>query len=118
MFVWNKYKTAKFYHKQDSEVPTTLKTILNKWIKLIDGDTEYLLFDSNFNPLSSVKLNQRLNKIFDEYGKISVNALRHSFITEKYIDKPMPTLKVLSNTAEDMGHSVKEHLMYIKADQK
>lgn len=113
-FVWEIYKTAKFYKKQDMEVPMTLKTILNKWIKLIDGKTDYLLFDSNYNPLSSVKLNQRLNKIFEEYGKISVNMLRHSYITEKYLDKPMPTVKEIKQTAEDMGHSMTQALEYIK----
>ena len=110
MFCFNQYKTAKFYHKQDVEVPVTLKTVLNKWTKLINND--YLLFDSNNNPLTPVKLNQRLNKIFD--GKISVNALRHSFLTDKYLNKPMTNLKDMNETAKEMGHSVMQALEYVK----
>ena len=110
MFCFNQYKTAKFYHKQDVEVPITLKTVLNKWTKLINND--YLLFDSNNNPLTPVKLNQRLNKIFD--GKISVNALRHSFLTDKYLNKPMTNLKDMNETAKEMGHSAMQALEYVK----
>ncbi len=69
-FCFNQYKTAKYYHKQDVVVPSALKLLLSRWTKLIDND--YLLFDTNNNPLSSFKLNPRLNKIFD--GKISVYA--------------------------------------------
>ena len=108
-FVFNQYKTAKFYHKQDIEVPNELRLILNKWTKIIDS--EYLLFDSNNNPLTPVKLNQRLNKIFN--GKISVNILRHSYITEKYTSTPM-TLKDIKENADAMGHSLNQSLEYIK----
>ena len=109
IFVFNQYKTAKFYHKQDIEVPNELRLILNKWTKIIDS--EYLLFDSNNNPLTPVKLNQRLNKIFN--GKISVNILRHSYITEKYTSTPM-TLKDIKENADAMGHSLNQSLEYIK----
>lgn len=49
-----------------SKTLSSLKLLLSRWRKLIDND--YLLFDTNNNPLTPVKLNQRLNKIFD--GKI------------------------------------------------
>jgi hypothetical protein len=111
VFCFNQYKTAKFYHKQDVEVPTTLKSVLNKWIKLIDKN-DFLLFDSNNNPLTPVKLNQRLNKIFD--GKISVNQLRHSYLTDKYLNKPMTSLKDMKETANEMGHSIEQALEYVK----
>jgi len=41
--------------------------------------------------ISSVKLNQHLNKLFDN-KRISVNALRHSYLSNKYqntIEKPV-----------------------------
>ena len=109
IFVFNQYKTAKFYHKQDIEVPNELRLILNKWTKIINS--EYLLFDSNDNPLTPVKLNQRLNKIFN--GKISVNILRHSYITDKYTNTPM-TLKEIKENADAMGHSLNQSLEYVK----
>lgn len=110
VFVFNKYKTAKFYHKQNIDVPTELKNILNKWTKRIRSD--YILFDSNNNQMSPVKLNQRINKIFDK--KVGVNILRHSYITAKYDGKAMPTLKDITETAEQMSHGLKTHLEYIK----
>ena len=60
-FVFNTYKTAKFYKQQRVDIPKDLKTIVTKWIKV--NPTDYLLFDTNKNPLTSVKLNQRMNKI-------------------------------------------------------
>ena len=81
--VFNSYKTKKTYGQQRIPLPVKLKNILKKWIDI--NPTDYLLFDANFNPLSSVKLNQRLNKIFDG-KKVGVNGLRHSIITEKFAD--------------------------------
>jgi len=57
--------------------------------------------------LTSVKLNQRLNKIFGG-KKISVNALRHTFLTEKYQDLP--------DDLQEMGSSVSMATTYIKKD--
>jgi len=63
--------------KEIVEVPKPLQTILKKWIAI--NPTDYLLFDTNRNKLSSVKLNQRLNKIFNN-KKVSINALIQSFV--------------------------------------
>jgi hypothetical protein len=83
---------------------------LKKWIKV--NPTEYLLFDTNGNPLTSVKLNQRLNRIFDG-RKIAINALRHSFLTTKY-KKHSEQSKALANDMEDMGSSTSMADTYIK----
>ena len=61
------------------DIQRSLQTILKKWINI--NPTKTLLFDANMNPLSSVKLNQRTNKILHE-KKVSVNALRHAYLTE------------------------------------
>ena len=78
---FNSYKTAKTYGCQIIDVPRSLQTILKKWIHT--NPTRTLLFDANMNALSSVKLNQTINKIF-HVKKVSVNALRHSYLTDKY----------------------------------
>jgi len=107
--VFNRYKTAKTYGEQRVKICPALKTILNKWIKI--NPTEYLFFDSNMNPLSSVKITQRLNKIFGK--KASINALRHSYLTSKYGDM----IKQNNSLAEDMkemGSSVNMATTYIK----
>lgn len=107
--VFNSYKTAKTYGQQSVDIPVQLKNILTKWIKI--NPTDHLLFDVNMNPLSSVKLNQRLNKIFDK--KVGVNQLRHTFLTDKY-KKTSEESKALANTMEEMGSSKAMSDTYIK----
>jgi integrase len=98
--VFNKYKTAKFYNEQRVSIPKELKSILTKWIK--NNDSDYLLFDSNGSKLTSVKLNQRLNKIFGK--NCSVNILRHVYLTDKFGDE-IERSKKMANVAENMGTS-------------
>lgn len=106
------YKTAKTYGEQKVVIPIQLKNILNKWIKINPSD--YLLFDSNRNPLTSVKLNQRLNKVFGG-RKVGVNQLRKTYLTGKYAE----TAKQQKSMAEDMsamGSSPAQDKIYIKTD--
>lgn len=110
--IFNSYKTAKTYGQQQVEVPKVLKSILTKWIKI--NPTDYLLFDANMNPLTSVKLNQRLNKIFNG-RKISVNQMRHSYLTDKYKETSMQNKK-LAEDLHEMGSSNSMAPVYIKLD--
>ena len=107
--VFNSYKTAKTYGRQEVDIPKELKSILNKWIKI--NPTDHLLFDANMNALSSVKLNQRLNKIFDK--KVGVNQLRHTFLTDKYA-KTSEENKALADDMTEMGSSKNMADTYIK----
>jgi hypothetical protein len=111
-FVFNSYKTAKTYGKQEVAIPRELTTIINKWIKV--NPTDYLLFDSNMNPLTAVKLNQRLNRIFDG-KKIAVNALRHSYLTDKYADD-MKKKSSMATDMSNMGSSLSQMETYVKLD--
>jgi integrase len=111
--IFNNYKTSKTYGQQQVTIPKKLKFILNKWIK--NNPTEYLLFDNNHNKLSNVKLTQRLNKIFDK--KVSVNQLRHTYLSDKYKD----SIKMSNNMQSDMtmmGTSLQQQKIYIKQDHK
>jgi integrase len=110
--IFNSYKTAKTYGRQEVPIPKELTTILNKWIKT--NPTDYLLFDANMNPLSSVKLNQRFNRIFDG-KKIAVNALRHSYLTDKYADN-MKVKKAMADDMSKMGSSLGMAETYVKLD--
>ena len=107
--IFNTYKTAKTYGKQTLPIPSPLKTILNKWVKI--NPTDYLLFDSSFNKLSNVKLNQRLNKLFGK--KVSVNQLRHTYLTDKYQDH-IETQNELNNDVRGMGTSTLQFQTYVK----
>jgi len=107
--IFNSYKTAKTYGKQELQIPQELNPILKKWIKV--NPTDYLLFDSGLNKLSNVKLNQRLNKLFGK--KVAINQLRHTYLTGKYgdlIDKK----NELSKDFKDMGSSQNMESIYIK----
>lgn len=107
--IFNSYKTAKTYARQELPIPPELLKILNKWIKV--NPTDYLLFDSNGKKLTNVKLTQRLNKIFGK--KASVNQLRHTYLSCKYQD----TIKQNKEMADDMkamGSSMAQQKIYIK----
>jgi len=107
--IFNSFKTAKTYGTQELEIPTPLRNILKKWIAI--NPTDYLFFDSNLNPLSSVKLNQRLNKVFDK--KVSVNQLRHTYLTDKF-GETVKTKSAVADTMEDMGSSAGMLDTYVK----
>lgn len=109
--VFHKFKTAKFYGKQEIEMPVQLKNILAKYISVIPEQTEYLLFNVNGAKLNSVSLNQRLNKIFN--GKISINALRHAYLTDKYASTMKETQKMNEELSE-MGSSSAQAKTYVK----
>lgn len=108
--VFNSYKTAKTYGKQEVEIPKELKSILTKWIK--HNPSDYLLFDTNGNQLSSVKLNQRFNKMWNGQ-KVSVNNMRHTYLTEKYA-KVSEENKKLQKEMNNMGSSTAMADTYIK----
>jgi len=107
-FVFNVYKTKKYYGKQEVVIPRELKSILTKFIKL--NPHEYLLTDTKGQKLNNVKMTQMLNAIFD--SKISTSMLRHIYLTDRL--KDIPKLTELQNLAKEMGHSVREQLEYIK----
>jgi integrase len=102
ILILNVYKTSKKYGEQEVSLPKKLVKIIDKFIEQTKHiDREYLLFDNYFNPLTSVKLNQRLNSIFDG-KKISTNNFRHSYLTENFGDN----YNSLKDTAQMMGTSV------------
>lgn len=109
-FVFNKYKTSKFYGTQEIEIPQKLKLLLNKWMK-INHNNDYLLFDNKQQKLTPSKLNQRLNKIFNK--NIGASMLRHIYITDEVL-KDTPKLEKLKTISENMGHSIKQQMLYKK----
>lgn len=110
--VFNRYKTAKTYGQQSVSIPVQLRNILTKWSKL--NPTDYLLIDTNGNKLNSVKLNQRFNSIFGD-KKIATNALRHTYLTDKYAETSKKQ-KALEADLTEMGSSTNVAKNYIKLD--
>ena len=108
--VFNTYKTSKTYGRQTVSIPPPLKAILLKYIKI--NPTDFLLFSSKFTPLTSVTLNQRLNKIFGG-RRVAINSLRHCFLTSKYTNLSIEQKKMNSDMAE-MGSSPGMLNTYVK----
>jgi integrase len=108
--VFNVYKTAKTYGRETIDVPPELQSLLKKYISLLPSGQEYLLVNKNGKKMNSVSIALALNKIFSK--AVSVNMLRHSYLTEKY--KDVPPLTDMLTTARQMGHSLGQAMEYIK----
>jgi hypothetical protein len=108
---FNTYKGSDMKGQQIIEFPSDKKDlvmIFKKFLKLNPYD--YLLVDSQDKKMNSVKINQYLEKIFNK--KISVNILRHSYVSEKY---NFTKVAELTQDAQDMGSSMSMMLnTYIK----
>ena len=105
---FNIYKTSATYGLQTLDVPKPLNAIIKKWIKL--NPTDYMLYSTNKQNLSSPQINRILNNAF---GKaVSTNMLRHIYLTNVY--KDIPALTAMDNLALEMGHSTGQAMEYIK----
>jgi integrase len=111
-FYFNRYKTDKTYGMETIDIPSELQTLLKKYISYLPSSQEYLFVNNKGSKINSVKIALTLNKVFGK--NVSVNGLRHSYITEKY--KNMPALKDMMQTAKEMGHSLDQALLYIKKE--
>lgn len=108
-FVFNKYKTSKFYGTQEIVLPLKLKLLINKWLKI--NTTDYLLFDNKKQKLTPSKLNQRLNKIFNK--NIGASMLRHIYISDEVL-ADVPSLEKLKKISTDMSHTLNQQMLYKK----
>ena len=104
-FIFNQYKTKKFYGKQEILIPEELNQLLNTFENL--SPFEYLLVNNNGKKLNEITLNQYIKKIFN--GKGGTSIFRNIYITKLY--ENIPNLKQIS---EDMGHDINTQLKYIK----
>lgn len=107
-FIFKVFKGSSKKGEQELVIPKTLQSILNKWLSINDSD--WLLFDSQNQPLNSTKLTQRLNKIFNK--KFSINGLRHSFLSSTFQDT-IETAKKMEDTMHKMGSSIAQEKIYI-----
>lgn len=107
-FVFNDYKTSRFYGKQTVKVPKVLELMLNRWVKKLPADDTYLFSDYNGKKLTSSSIGKILISVFKK--QVSVNMLRHAYIT----DNLGPKIKELEDEAKDMGQSTAQQKLYIK----
>ncbi len=109
-FSFNEYKTSGKYGENEVKVGKKLNSVLNIWLKY--NKTDSLLLNSKGEPMSANGLGKEIKKVFEPTGKnISVNMLRHIFISEKY---PKEKLDQKASDAKKMGHSVEMQEKYSK----
>lgn len=113
-FVFHQFKTAKSKGSQMMSIPAQLMAIIKKWLTVNTND--YFLIDNKGKALSSVTLNQRLNQIFDG-KKISINAFRHTYLTNKFGDT-IALNKQIADTMNAMGSSSNMLSTYVKREDK
>ena len=107
-FVFRRYKGSDKKGEQTLAIPKSLQTILNKWISINESD--WLLHDVKNDKLSSTKLTQRLNKMFNK--KFSINGLRHSFLSHTF-QSSIEETKKMDDTMKKMGSSIDQSKIYI-----
>lgn len=107
------YKTASTYGKQVFATPTRYNALIKKWMNY--NDTDFLIYHKKRTETSPSNLNKQLNSIFGK--NISVDMLRHSFLTN-YYSKGMPKLQDMEDLSKKMAHSVATALTYIKHEDK
>lgn len=99
-------KNKTFYYTQ---VPSKLNQILNLYLK--HHKESFLLMNARGGPLSADGLSKMLIRILEKDNKrISVNMLRHIYLSEKF--KDAPSIKERQLLALEMGHSstIAEHV--------
>lgn len=111
-FFFNSYKTVKKYGKVDVPIDTKLYNIINKWKKINDSDWLITANNDNTKRVSPPQITNMLNNFFDK--KISVNMLRHSFLTHMY--KNVPAINDMKDLAKQMSHDVSTAMTYVKKD--
>jgi integrase len=109
-FVFNKFKTHKYYKTQIIEVPKKLDTIIKKYIdhKKIKNNEMFFNFSKSLFIL-------KINKIFEKYinKKISINIIRHSRITKELSNNRITEREKII-ISHMMGHSLETQAIYKK----
>lgn len=120
-FVLGEYKTFKKYGKKSIKLSPVLNKVINRWEQIkgnmIDNvkiHNNYLLFNNKAEPLSESLMSTYIADAFKSTGKhITVNLLRHIFITDVVSGLPLIERKKIS---DKMCHNIEMQQIYNKAD--
>ena len=120
-FVLGEYKTFKKYGKKSIKLSPVLNKVINRWEQIkgnmIDNvkiHNNYLLFNNKAEPLSESLMSTYIADAFKSTGKhITVNLLRHIFITDVVSGLPLIERKKIS---DKMCHNIEMQQIYNKVD--
>ena len=112
-FLFQVYKTAKTYGIQRIKLSETHK-------ELLDGYIERYKIDGTLFDLKGGSIKDRLVRMFKKYTKktVSVNILRHSYISWLMDNGKLKTIEDRKKYAGIMGHSVNVQSLYYKDPTK
>jgi hypothetical protein len=102
---FNNYKTKNVYGKQTMVVPKELDDVIKKFNKI--NPTDFMLFSTNGQPLTSSQITRILNDIFNM--NVSTSMLRHIFLSDKYANVE----EQMKQDAIAMSHSSLTQNQYI-----
>lgn len=115
-FVFNKYKTAKVYGRQEFKLDKNLKAILKAYTDKGKANGSCLFGQANGSCLSQPGFTSKVRNTFKKYtGKpLTVNNLRHSYISS--MDDKNLSIADREKIALKMGHSVSTQHEYNRVD--
>jgi hypothetical protein len=110
-FILQHYKTSSKHNEKVWSPSDRLSKIIDEWIKI--NETKYLLPNRNFtNSLTTNALGKMITRVFESLDKkITVNTIRHIWITEKVDHKILDQNKSLASA---MCHNPMTQRNYIK----
>ena len=111
--VFNSYKTAKKYGRQEYVIAKDIMPFLRQYLKLNKSDFLFPKRDGEVS-MSNVAYNRLLQKVFGK--SISVDELRSIYLSDKY--KNVPSVEEMEATATAMGHSFNTAMTdYVKKER-
>lgn len=111
-FVFQNYKTAKHFGRQEFKIPIALKGILKAYTDKGKKHMSCLFGARNGECLSQPGFTSKVRNVFKRYTEkpLTANSLRHSYAS--FINGQNLTLKQREDVAHKMGHSVNMQLEY------
>lgn len=117
-FIFNEFKTKKYYDKEFSFENNLLISIFNEYIKIYKIKDNSLIFRNKQNKLCSVQtfsldINEAFYKVY-KIGNLNMGDIRNSWANK--ISRNMSNMSVdeLNKITSYMGHSIIQNLKYRK----
>ena len=114
-FIINEYKSSKTYGSQKINIPSELNSIINLYLKFHKDKSSFLM-NTRGKELSANGLSKLLTSSFGRYSDktITLNLLRHVYISENVKIKDADELKKENELAKIMMHSKSTQNSYVK----